>query len=192
MDIFLPNDINLLCAVYWGNLMAKESKFAEIHRTTFQGVGREDWFWCVINRSKNYDQLYRKYLYLEGKVLVQMLTENSNISCLHPVFWGPNEQTKAPLPLFFCSFPKAGYIIYSQKRIYMRITKMLYPSGRDWIHPANLSTSKNTKVYFLLTLLIYLWFAGPSLRNQPSPWTLLVSLRDKLGTLKAGVGKHIL
>ena len=76
----------------------------------------------------------------------------------------------------------------------------MYENSKDavsirvgWIHPANLSTSKNTKVYFLLTLLIYLWFAETqSEKSAPSSWTLLVSLRDKLGTLKAGVGKHIL
>lgn len=138
----------------------KESKFAEIHRTTFsRSVGREDWFWCVINRSKNYDQLYREYLYLEGKVLVQMLTENSNISCLHPVFWGPNEQTKSSSS---CSlFPSLKLDI-----LYILREKDIYENHKDavsirvgWIHPANLSTSKNTKVYFLLTLLIYLWFA---------------------------------
>ena len=42
----------------------------------------------------------------------------------------------------------------------------MYENSKDavsirvgWIHPADLSTSKNTKVYFLLTLLIYLWLA---------------------------------
>ena len=84
--------------------------------------------------------------------------------------------------------------------LYILREKDIYENHKDavsirvgWIHPANLSTSKNTKVYFLLTLLIYLWFAETqSEKSAPSSWTLLVSLRDKLGTLKAGVGKHIL
>lgn len=169
----------------------KESKFAEICGTVFsRSISREDWFWCVINRSKNYYQLCIKCLYLEGKVLVQMLTENSIISCPHPVSWGPNKQTKKLFFMFFVPVPKAGYML-REKDIYEN-SKDAVSIRVGWIHPANLSTSKNTKVYFLLTLLIYLWLAETQSKKSASLYFAGQCLRDKLGTLRAGVGKHIL
>ena len=39
MDIFPPNDINnLLCAVYWGNFMAKKANLQRFMGLLFQGV----------------------------------------------------------------------------------------------------------------------------------------------------------
>lgn len=121
-----------------------------------------------------------------------MLTENSNISCLHPCLLRTKRTNKK---LLFCSlFPSLKLDI-----LYILREKDIYENHKDvasirvgWIHPANLSTSKNTKVYFLLTLLIYLWFAET--QSEKSAFSLDFAGQSQRQTwnFKAGVGKHIL
>ena len=91
--------------------------------------------------------------------------------------------------MFFVPFPKAGYML-REKDIYEN-SKDAVSIRVGCIHPANLSTSKNTKVYFLLTL-IYLWLAETQSEKSALLYIAGQCLRDKLGTLRARAGKHIL
>lgn len=80
--------------------------------------------------------------------------------------------------MFFVPFPKAGYML-REKDIYEN-SKDAVSIRVGWIHPANLNTSKNTKVYFLLTLLVYFWLAETQSEKSAFLYFAGQCLRDKL------------